>query len=219
MSIAIKNKGWSRAYERGFSRYIGPGSGEPRRGLWISEGPYSLNHRRFIWIFFLFVLVFSTIFSLFRKHNSDFWWKFTSGFIGLQILNFERSPSLSTGSQNNLVPPCKISLEGPDIRLIFIPLIIIKGVGRNIGKAKYIYIYNIGTRFVDPPPLFFSFFFNSPLVWDVFIINSVEQLQTLPKTQSEIDINPFLKTQKPSILYSIILVLYNRVEDRGFLCF
>ena len=28
---------------------------------------------------------------------------------------------------------------------------------------------------------------------DVFIINSVEQLQTLPKTQSEIDISPFLK--------------------------
>jgi hypothetical protein len=29
------------------------------------------------------------------------------------------------------------------------------------------------------------------------IVNSVEQLQTLPKTQSEIDISPFLKTQKP----------------------
>ena len=28
-----------------------------------------------------------------------------------------------------------------------------------------------------------------------------------------INISPFLKTQKPSILYS------NRVEDRGFLCF
>jgi len=27
-------------------------------------------------------------------------------------------------------------------------------------------------------------------LWDVFIINSVEQLQTLPKTQSEIDISP-----------------------------
>ena len=35
-------------------------------------------------------------------------------------------------------------------------------------------------------------------MWNVFIINSVEQLQTLPKTQSEIDISPFLKTQKPS---------------------
>jgi hypothetical protein len=56
------------------------------------------------------------------------------------------------------------------------------------------------------------------LLWDVFIINSVEQLQTLPKTQSEIDISPFLKTQKPSILYSIIFrgfLCYNRVEDRG----
>jgi hypothetical protein len=48
----------------------------------------------------------------------------------------------------------------------------------------------------EPP--FLNFFNSSPL-WDVvFIINSVEQLQTLPKTQSEIDINPFLKTQKPS---------------------
>ena len=64
---------------------------------------------------------------------------------------------------------------------------------------------SIGTRFVDPP--FFFKFVNSSLLWDVFIINSVEQLQTLPKTQSEIDISPFLKTQKPSILYSIILKL------------
>ena len=39
-------------------------------------------------------------------------------------------------------------------------------------------------------------------MWDVFIINSVEQLQTLAKTQSEIDISPFLKTEK-------------KVEDRG----
>jgi hypothetical protein len=31
-------------------------------------------------------------------------------------------------------------------------------------------------------PLFLYFFFNSSLLWDVFIINSVEQLQTLPKT-------------------------------------
>jgi hypothetical protein len=34
-------------------------------------------------------------------------------------------------------------------------------------------------------------------------INSVEQLQTLPKTQSEIDISPFLKTQKPTQKKSI----------------
>jgi hypothetical protein len=54
------------------------------------------------------------------------------------------------------------------------------------------------------PPPFFKFF-SSSLLLDVFIINSVEQLQTLPKTQSEIDIKPFLKTQTPSILYSIIL--------------
>jgi hypothetical protein len=36
---------------------------------------------------------------------------------------------------------------------------------------------------------------NSPLLWDVFIINSDEQLQTLPKIQSEIDISPFLNTK------------------------
>jgi hypothetical protein len=40
-------------------------------------------------------------------------------------------------------------------------------------------------------------------------INSVEQHQTLPKTQPEIDISPFLKTQEPSILYSIILKVNN----------
>jgi hypothetical protein len=57
----------------------------------------------------------------------------------------------------------------------------------------------VGTRFVGPPFLKFS---NSSLLWDVFIINSVEQLQTLAKTQSEIDISPFLKTEK-------------KVEDRG----
>ena len=50
-----------------------------------------------------------------------------------------------------------------------------------------------------PPPPFFIFFFNSSLLWDVFIINSVEQ----PKTQSEIDISPFLKTQNPPLLYYI----------------
>ena len=56
--------------------------------------------------------------------------------------------------------------------------------------------------------LLFLFFYSS-LLCDAFIINSVEQLQTLPKTQSEIDISPFLKTQKPSILYSIILKVNN----------
>ena len=51
-------------------------------------------------------------------------------------------------------------------------------------------VLSIGTRFVDP--LFLIFFFISSLLWDVFIINSVEQLQTRPKTHSEIDISPFL---------------------------
>jgi hypothetical protein len=89
----------------------------------------------------------------------------------------------------------------------------------NRGRCTLIIWPIFGTRLIsftgsfkggDPPP----FFFNSSLLWDVFSINSVEQLQTLPKTQSEIDISPFLKTQKPSILYSI-----NRVEDRGFFVF
>jgi hypothetical protein len=33
-------------------------------------------------------------------------------------------------------------------------------------------------------------------LWDVFIINSVEKLQTLPKTESKIDIRPFLTTEE-----------------------
>ena len=40
-------------------------------------------------------------------------WKFTSGFIGPQILNFERSLGLSLGPQSSLVPLCKISFGGP----------------------------------------------------------------------------------------------------------
>ena len=56
-------------------------------------------------------------------------------------------------------------------------------------SRKYKLMITIGTD-LWTPPLFF--FFNSSLLWDVFIINSVEQLQTLPNTQSEIDISPFL---------------------------
>ena len=51
---------------------------------------------------------------------------------------------------------------------------------------------------------------------DVFITNSVKQLQTLPKTQSEIDISPFLKTQKPSS--SLFFLKKNRLEE-GFCVF
>ena len=48
----------------GFSRYIGPGPGEPRRGVCESlKGPISLA----IDVLFRFLGVFSTIFSLFRK--------------------------------------------------------------------------------------------------------------------------------------------------------
>ena len=77
----------------------------------------------------------------------------------------------------------------------------VKKKNLNARQTKYVDTF-ISTRFVVPP---FYFIFNSSLLWDVFIINGVEQLQTLPKTQSEIDISPFLKTQKSSILYSIII--------------
>jgi len=45
----------------GFRRYIFPGSGKPRRGPWISEGPNSFSHRRF----FLFFYFFGGIFNYF----------------------------------------------------------------------------------------------------------------------------------------------------------
>jgi hypothetical protein len=51
-----------------------------------------------------------------------------------------------------------------------------------------------------------------PLKRTSSFINSVEQLQTLPKTQSEIDISPFLKTQKPSSTLSKILMISDNVE-------
>ena len=40
-------------------------------------------------------------------------WKFTSGFFGRHILNFERNLSLSPRPQCSLVPFCIISLGGP----------------------------------------------------------------------------------------------------------
>ena len=67
-------------------------------------------------------------------------------------------------------------------------------------ELNFKFSQTIGTRFVDPPP----FFFNSSLLWDVFIINSAEQLQTLPKTQSEIDNKPISKNTK-TLLYSITI--------------
>ena len=50
----------------GFSRYIGPGPGEPTRGFWISEGPHSLTHRRLILIFWFF---FFQLFLFYLKKN------------------------------------------------------------------------------------------------------------------------------------------------------
>ena len=40
----------SRAYGRGFNRYIGPGPGEPRKSPWISEWPHSLIINNFFFI-------------------------------------------------------------------------------------------------------------------------------------------------------------------------
>jgi len=56
MTFTVQWKWWSGDYsghmrER-FSRYIGLRPWEQRRGLWISEGPHSLSHRRFFFLYF-----------------------------------------------------------------------------------------------------------------------------------------------------------------------
>ena len=61
-----------RDYERGFSRYIGLGPGEPRRSLWISKGPHSLSHRCFIYIFSFFCGVFTTQIPNFEREVSAY---------------------------------------------------------------------------------------------------------------------------------------------------
>ena len=111
----------------GFSRYIYPvpGTGRSNKGgLWISERLHSLNHKRFILIFtfigvrYMYIQLF-LVYWLCKIHW-DLWILVVDnhsdlhcGFIWPQILNFERSVSLSPGNQNSLVPPCKISLGGP----------------------------------------------------------------------------------------------------------
>ena len=66
------NKQLPRAYEKGFSRYICPGPGEPRRGPWISKGAHSRSQWRFILMFsYLFFLIFF-------NSNPQFWEKFQS---------------------------------------------------------------------------------------------------------------------------------------------
>jgi len=103
---------------------------------WISERPHLLSHI----CFYLDFSVFLSIFSLFRKNNyvkltssselclsllciKDMLcrhsaakeikhsWKYTSGFIGPQILKFERSLSLSPGLTSSLVRLGKYLLE------------------------------------------------------------------------------------------------------------
>jgi hypothetical protein len=44
----------------GFNRYISTGHGKPRKGPWISEGPHSISHWRFILIFALFLGTFNS---------------------------------------------------------------------------------------------------------------------------------------------------------------
>jgi hypothetical protein len=78
----------------------------------------------------------------------------------------------------------------------------------------------IGTQFVDP--LFFKIF-NSSLLWDVFIINSVEQLQALlAKNSFRYRYKPISKnTKNPPLVYFFII---NSVEqlhrlEEGFCVF
>ena len=61
-------------------------------------------------------------------------WKFTSGFIGLQILNFERSLSLSPGPEINLVPPCKYLLGGPERNIRILQHIILSSIVKHLDK-------------------------------------------------------------------------------------
>ena len=62
-----------RAYERGFSRCIGPGFGEPRKGPRISEGPHSCSHWRFILIFSLFIWYFQLKSTILREVSACHW--------------------------------------------------------------------------------------------------------------------------------------------------
>jgi hypothetical protein len=82
-----------------FSRYIGPGPGELRKGPWISEGPLSLSHRHFIFIFSYFVWYFQLFLvclDMLTGHSVaqeiKHLWKFTSGFIWPQISVCPRGP-------------------------------------------------------------------------------------------------------------------------------
>ena len=108
---------WSGPIGEEFSRYIGPGPEEPERGPWISEGPNSLSHRRFILICFHFLGHVQLFLDMLSGHSAaqeiKHLWKFGSGFIEPEILNFERSLNLFSGPQSSLVPPCKIYLGSP----------------------------------------------------------------------------------------------------------
>jgi hypothetical protein len=76
---------------RRFSLNICPGPGESRRGYVSLKSPAALAINVLFWFFHIPGIYF---------------------LISTQILNFERSFSLSLGPQSSLVPPCKIDLEG-----------------------------------------------------------------------------------------------------------
>jgi hypothetical protein len=105
----------------GFSRYIDPGSGEPIRGLWISaEGPNSLSHRRFIWIFSSFFQLFLVYLEKTALYTVYVIWTFcctgNKAFMNVSKWFYcEISFSVSMGPQNSLVPPCKFLLETQSI--------------------------------------------------------------------------------------------------------
>jgi hypothetical protein len=78
----------------GFIRYIGPWPGEPIMDTWISEGPHSLSHKRFILIFPFFGGVFlRQTLNIGSKSSLVPPWKISIGGLGLmrntKILNLE----------------------------------------------------------------------------------------------------------------------------------
>ena len=125
----------------GFSRCISPGPGDTRRCPSISEEPQSLSHRRFIQSFSFFGGYFH-LFLVIQKNNyvnftqTSELWLFTiihiynvtrKAIISLQvvllapqILNFERSLSLSPGPQSSLVPHWKICVGGREQKYIYL---------------------------------------------------------------------------------------------------
>jgi len=81
----------TRPMRGGFSRYIGLEPGEPRRGLWISEGPTKQETPCYINWLCVSLSCIKYMYML-SGHSAaqeiKHLWKVTSGFIGPQILNY-----------------------------------------------------------------------------------------------------------------------------------